>query len=108
MVYDIVVVWGCAAELTGTDVADLPTSNTVMDYFNKLYKMIPPKLSLDKNCEKCLTVKFTDGASSDLYTMPYPDNLYWARRVRKALSKIIRIKPHTDRFIYIKREENKE
>jgi len=78
-------VWDCGH--SPWECAKIPTPEEMEEILRMLEKELPkPKRSgYDR-----LEVLVTDGFNSDKYYVDYPANIYWARRVRKALERIMR------------------
>jgi len=71
--------------INDNDTVNLPLPKDVEKIIEKIKIIIPiPK----RNVKEKLLLEFRDGLNSDTYELPYPNNLFYARRVRKVLEKI--------------------
>ena len=67
---------------SGLESVNIPPPSSVERFIERLVQDIPPP---KKKVEKRLRLVFKDVVvgASDTYILPYPANLYWARRIKK-------------------------
>ena len=89
-------IWDCGH--TPEECSKTPSPDVVKQVLREVEESIPkPKKTRTRSK---LKVAFTDGYNTDVYETEYPANLYYAKRVRKALKRIYGLSVYIEKENY--------